>query len=170
MQYGRVGLEYALEQLRLRDEDQRVPAHPKRPEVAVTRASRLHEGNELALPLESGQKAGIRRAGWEFRGDVALLWAADTTRALARRQAKYADRGSCSAPGMLTAHTPFCSIVSAPRVPLITQMSTSGGSRETDEKAVAVIPWASASPWVVITVTPVAKAPRARRKSSPLNS
>ena len=43
---------------------------------------------------------------------------------------------------MLTANARFCSIVSAPIVPLITQTSTSGGSSESDEKALAVMPYA----------------------------
>src|SRR5262249_23760325 len=56
------------------------------------------------------------------------------------------------------------------RVRLITQTRTSGGSSDTDVKALAVIPYMSASPCVVTTVTPVAKAPSARRDSSPLDS
>jgi len=60
---------------------------------------------------------------------------------------------------MLTTNTPLRAIVSLPVVPLMTHTSTSGGSSETDEKAVAVIPWVCSSDWVVITVTPVANAP-----------
>ena len=56
------------------------------------------------------------------------------------RDEKKREIGSWCAPRTLTAKTPFRSIVSAPTVPLITQTSTSGGSSETDEKALAVIP------------------------------
>ena len=41
---------------------------------------------------------------------------------------------------MFAAKQPFCGITSAPRLPLMTQTSTSGGSSETDENAVAVMP------------------------------
>src|SRR5215216_4442871 len=71
---------------------------------------------------------------------------------------------------MFTAKIPFCSITCAPVVPLITHTRMSGGSSESDENAFAVIPNRWSSPRVVITVTPVANAPRAWRKSAPLNS
>ncbi len=41
---------------------------------------------------------------------------------------------------MLIAKVRLCSIVSAPIVPLITQTSAMGGSSETEENALAVIP------------------------------
>ena len=66
---------------------------------------------------------------------------------------------------MLTANARFFSIVSAPVVPLITQTSTSGGSSESDEKALAVMPYACSGPLDVITVTPVPNAPSALRNS-----
>ena len=71
---------------------------------------------------------------------------------------------------MLTAKTSLRSMLSLPAVPLMTHTSTSGGSSDTDENAFAVIPYCSPGPCVVITVTPVAKAPSARRKSAPLNA
>src|SRR5438045_4104754 len=65
---------------------------------------------------------------------------------------------------MLTAKTPFRSIVSEPCVPLMTQTRINGGSSETDVNELAVIPWWPSTPRVVITVTPVANTPRASRK------
>ena len=47
------------------------------------------------------------------------------------------------------------------------QTSTRGGCRETEQKALAVIPWIwSPLLGTVITVTPLAKRPRAERKSA----
>ena len=66
---------------------------------------------------------------------------------------------------MFAANTPLLRDHLGAGLPLITQTSTSGGSSETDENAVAVMPKSCASPRVVITVTPVAKAPSVFRNS-----
>src|SRR5919201_5029237 len=71
---------------------------------------------------------------------------------------------------MFTAKTPFCEIVSEPSVPLITQTRTRGGSSETDVNEVAVIPYGSSGPRVVMTVTPVQNVPRALRNSRASNT
>src|SRR5579862_5431826 len=47
---------------------------------------------------------------------------------------------------------------------LSSETSTSGGESETETKALAVMPWVRPSWNALITVTPLAKHPRARRK------
>ena len=66
---------------------------------------------------------------------------------------------------MLTANTPLRLMCSAPSEPLITHTRISGGSSDTEENALAVMPYACSSPRVVTTVTPVANAPTVARKS-----
>src|SRR5690242_13814368 len=66
---------------------------------------------------------------------------------------------------MLTANTPLRRMWSEPSEPLITHTRISGGSSDTDENALAVMPYACSSPRVVTTVTPVANAPTVARKS-----
>ncbi len=56
------------------------------------------------------------------------------------RDEKYRDSGSCSALRTLTANTPLLVMWSAPSDPLITHTRISGGSSDTDENALAVMP------------------------------
>src|SRR5689334_24958201 len=70
---------------------------------------------------------------------------------------------------MLTANTPLLLMCSAPSEPLITHTRISGGSSDTDENALAVMPYPCSSPRVVTTVTPVANAPTVARNSWLLN-
>jgi hypothetical protein len=55
-------------------------------------------------------------------------------------EAKKRDRGSWSALSTFTANASFCVMTAHPSEVVPTQMSTSGGSSETDEKAFAVRP------------------------------
>src|SRR6187200_2534 len=71
---------------------------------------------------------------------------------------------------MLTANFPLRAITSLPSVPAIAQTRTSGGSSDTEENELAVIPYPCSPALVVTTVTPVAKEPSTCRNSCPLNS
>src|SRR6266550_3741173 len=67
---------------------------------------------------------------------------------------------------MLTANTPALERISCVSAVLSTQTSTSIGSSDSDVTAFAVMPCSSPRRRVVMSVTPVAKRPIARRKSS----
>src|SRR4051794_22724118 len=64
---------------------------------------------------------------------------------------------------MFTAKAPLAAINERPEPRRRRHTSTSGGSRETEVNEFAVTPYRPAGPPVVTTVTPVAKAPSARR-------
>src|SRR4051812_47448789 len=66
---------------------------------------------------------------------------------------------------MLTAKARLASTARASSADRPTHTSTSGGSSEREENAFAVMPQLAWGPCVVITVTPVAKAPSTRRSS-----
>src|SRR5688500_6520377 len=60
-------------------------------------------------------------------------------------------------------------MVRQPSEPPLTHTRTSGGSSDSDVNEFAVIPYGWSPAWLVMTVTPVAKAPIAERNSFAVN-
>src|SRR5580692_790019 len=83
------------------------------------------------------------------------------------RRAKLVDRCCCRAPSTFTANAPCARTDSRVRLARSKQTRISGGSRDSELTALAVVPTGSPSgPTEVTTVTPVAKCPIACRKSA----
>src|SRR3954449_11907782 len=67
---------------------------------------------------------------------------------------------------MLTANLPESTTASVVRAPVVRQTSSSGGSRDTEDKLLTVIPCAGRPAATVTTATPVANRPMVRRMVS----
>src|ERR1700727_1979044 len=94
-------------------------------------------------------------------------WRTPSQAAARPRRAKLADRCCCRAPSTFTANAPCARTDSRVLLDRSKQTRISGGSRDSELTALAVVPtgWPSAS-IEVTTVTPVAKWPIAWRKSA----
>ena len=82
-------------------------------------------------------------------------------------EAKCRARSPCPSPRMFTAKRPRSAIAEPVRERRSRQTSSIGGSSESEETALAVVPSGPSSPSAVITVTPLAKCPMTSRNRSP---
>ena len=96
--------------------------------------------SKVEWSLQSRAAAAAVRIG-EPLAPMRCETSANASRPFGRsRDEKYRESGSCSALRMLTANTPLVVMWSAPSDPLITHTRISGGSSDTDENALAVMP------------------------------